>query len=77
MAIFRLSKIRQKLEKNLTGPNFGVTVTSIKMYHCAKFGVNPLNNVQNFQSNYKETAKYGYFQTFKKSPKLRKKIDRP
>ena len=53
MAIFRLSKICQKMKKNLTNPNFRVRVTTINMHHCAKFGVNPLNDVQNFHQKLK------------------------
>ena len=45
---FGLSKIRQKLKKNPTDPIFGVTVTTIQMYHCAKFEADPMNDVQNF-----------------------------
>ena len=59
MASLRFSKIRPKLKKNLTDPNFGMMVTTIQLHHCARFGMNLLNNVQNFPSKHKKTAKYG------------------
>ena len=53
MAIFTLSKICQKFKKNLTDLIFGVKVTTIKVYHCAKFEANPINDVQNFPQKLK------------------------
>ena len=47
------------------------------MYHCAKFGADPANGVQNFPSQPQETPKQGYFSTFKNLPKIEKKSDRP
>ena len=76
MAILRFSKIRQKFKKNRTDPILGVQVTIVHIHHCAKFGANPLNDVQNFQVKPQKTPKYGYFQTFKNSPKIEKKSDR-
>ena len=52
-AKFGLSKIRQKLKKNPTDPIFGVKVTTVHMYHCAKFEADPMNDVQNFHQKLK------------------------
>ena len=65
------------MEKNLTDLIFGVTVTIIHMHYYAEFPANLLNGVQNFHPKHQKLAKYGYFQTFKKSPKIEKKSDRP
>ena len=47
-AKFGLSKIRQKLKKNLTDLIICVTVTTVQMYYCAKFEADLLSDVQNF-----------------------------
>ena len=53
MAIFGHKKIRPKLKKNLTDSIFGVKVSIIHMHLHAKFGVDPLNDVQNFHQKLK------------------------
>ena len=52
-AKFELSKIHQKLKKNLTDLIFGMKVGINQIYHYAKFGMNPLNDVQNFHPKLK------------------------
>ena len=64
MAIFRLSKICQKLKKNLTDPIFGVEVITVQILHCAKFGENPLKNVQNFHQKLKIVPRQTDRQTY-------------
>ena len=41
------------MKKNLTDPIFGMQVTIVHIHHCAKFGANPLNDVQNFHRKLK------------------------
>ena len=52
-------------------------VTIVNIHHCAKFGANPLNGLQNFPSKPQNTPKYGCFQTFKNSPKIEKNLTDP
>ena len=57
MAIFRFSKIRQKMKNNQTDPIFSMQMATLLMYHYVKFGADLINHVQNFPSKPKKTPK--------------------